>query len=431
MFSLLFLVLAAGCSGPTPPSDSGVEDVAATTARAAPAGVTYTNAYWFGRRGEQVGFTKGDKHVVGDRFVAGPSPDATVVDLEGLYVVPPYGEAHNHSVDGPGTDKAAARYVEQGIFYYKNPNGIAGYTQPMLAEWDKPDTLDVSLAYGGLSVDEGHPETLYKTLIGYGLYANYDAEKLDGEAFFDVGTIELLDAKWPTILANNPDFLKLYLLEHDTPDSDGLSEGVFREIVRRAKAAGLTTTVHVETVQDLALVVDAGADEAAHLPAYNLRIAKDEGLATIPDDLVRKMADTGTVVITTTNVSQGRDYAADDLALVMQRQADNLKRMHAAGVPIAIGSDTFFQTAWDEVKTLRALEAFNDAELLTLWVETPALSIFPNRKIGVLAPGYEASFLALACNPLQDIECSQQIQLGIKQGITLIDAAARELAESP
>ena len=115
----------------------------------------------------------------------------------------------------------------------------------------------------------------------------------------------------------------------------------------------------------------------------------------------------------------------------MQRQADNLKRMHAAGVPIAIGSDTFFQTAWDEVKTLRALAAFTDAELLTLWVETPALSIFPNRKIGVLAPGYEASFLALACNPLQDIECSQQIQLGIKQGITLIDAAARELAESP
>ena len=236
-------------------------------------------------RGKQ--FYQGRQTIVGIALLP-TSPDATVVDLEGLYVVPPYGEAHNHSVDGPGTDKAAARYVEQGIFYYKNPNGIAGYTQPMLAEWDKPDTLDVSLAYGGLSVDEGHPETLYKTLIGYGLYANYDAEKLDGEAFFDVGTIELLDAKWPTILANNPDFLKLYLLEHDTPDSNGGGR-VSRD--REARQGGRADDDHVETVQDLALVVDAGADEAAHLPAYNLRIAKDEGLATIPDDLVRKMAD--------------------------------------------------------------------------------------------------------------------------------------------
>jgi imidazolonepropionase-like amidohydrolase len=51
-----------------------------------------------------------------------------------------------------------------------------------------------------------------------------------------------------------------------------------------------------------------------------------------------------------------------------------------------------------------------------LWsVATPA-AIFPDRKIGRFEEGYEASFLALAGNPLDDFEAVQAIVLRVKQG---------------
>jgi len=178
--------------------------------------------------------------------------------------------------------------------------------------------------------------------------------------------------------------------------------------------------VHVETVQDLALAVDAGAHEAAHLPAYNLRFAKDETASRIPDQLIAKMAETGFVTTTTTHVSARRNYSPEDYKIVADRQADNLSRMYAAGAPIAVGSDTFFETVSNEIETLRSFDIFTDSQLLRLWVETPKLSIFPERAIGSLAPGYEASFLAMSCNPAEDLACTKKIDRYHKQGVDLV-----------
>ena len=55
------------------------------------------------------------------------------MDLEDLFIVPPFGEAHNHNVE-PGTaDTMVPRYLREGIFYIKNPNSIAEEL-PKLAE---------------------------------------------------------------------------------------------------------------------------------------------------------------------------------------------------------------------------------------------------------------------------------------------------------
>ena len=96
--------------------------------------------------------------------------------------------------------------------------------------------------------------------------------------------------------------------------------------------------------------------------------------------------------------------------------------MKAAGVSIAIGSDSYFQTAWNEIQSLKALQVFADEELLALWIRTPALSIFPGRAIGSLEPGYEASFLALDCDPTVRIACAIEIRHRVKGGQSL-DAA--------
>lgn len=339
---VLSLVLTVGCTFESPTDVTLSAELGQLTARINPeAGPTvYANGLWYTEAGDSIRFVAGERYADNGVFVAKRPDDATVIDLGGAVVVPPFGEAHNHSVDGPGTEAASEKYLAEGVFYYKNPNSIYSFTEPMLDHWAGPDTLDVSFSYGGLSRDEGHPEPLYRMLLGFGMYSDTGADDLDGNAFHDVTTIEKLDDKWERILATGPEFLKLYLLQHDTADSTGLSEGVFREVVRRATARGLRTTVHIETVQDLALAVDAGATEAAHLPAYDLSIAKDPERSRIPDALIAKMASQGFIVVATTNVAQGREYSEKDLKIVTDRQADNLLRMKAAGVAIAVGSDS-------------------------------------------------------------------------------------------
>lgn len=50
------------------------------------------------------------------------------VDLSDLYVVPPFGEAHNHNVEGPWNVQAVAqRYLQDGVFYVKNPNDVRDF----------------------------------------------------------------------------------------------------------------------------------------------------------------------------------------------------------------------------------------------------------------------------------------------------------------
>ena len=58
-----------------------------------------------------------------------------------------------------------------------------------------------------------------------------------------------------------------------------------------------------------------------------------------------------------------------------------------------------------------------------LWIRSPGLSIFPERAIGALEPGYEASFLALDCDPTAKIDCAIEIRHRVKSGQPL-DARA-------
>lgn len=376
----------------------------------------YKNGSWLT---EDMRFVAGDRYSENGVFVEKKPEGAIIIDLAGKFMIPPFGDAHSHSVDQDGTQDTAKKFMKEGVFYYKNLTSVDDYTRPMLDYWQQADTLDISFALAGLSKDEGHPEALYKRLSSYGMYPDIAPDDFEGRVFFDVDTIEELDAKWDKILSRNPDVLKLYLLEHGTDESDGLTESAFREIVRRANEIGLRTSVHIETVPDLALAVDAGASEAAHLPAYNLKYAKDDRQADIPDDLMAKMAAQGFILQTTLLPSARREYSSEDYETIADRQINNLSRAYESGVPIVIGSDAFYETTAKEIEILRELEIFDDHALLKIWIDTPIVSIFPKRAIGQLSPGFEASFLGLDCNPVADFECSGQISVYHKQGMVL------------
>ncbi len=102
-------------------------------------------------------------------------------------------------------------------------------------------------------------------------------------------------------------------------------------------------------------------------------------------------------------------------------------------VTVVIGSDQFRRTAAFEAEALAEFGVFDNLQLLTMWsVDTPRM-IFPNRKIGYFRDGYEASFLVLDDNSLDDFRNAQRIVLRVKQGRTIapnrgVPAGTRRIA---
>ena len=113
-----------------------------------------------------------------------------------------------------------------------------------------------------------------------------------------------------------------------------------------------------------------------------------------------------------------RDPAGTERAIATVYRP-SLARLKAHGAPILIGSDQFRGTAVQEIEMLRRLDLFSNLELLRMWSKATPQSIFPGRKIGELRDGYEASFLVLDGNPLDDFTATTRIALRIKQGIHL------------
>ena len=71
----------------------------------------------------------------------------------------------------------------------------------------------------------------------------------------------------------------------------------------------------------------------------------------------------------------------------------NLRHLKNAGVPPAVGSDTMPGAGvLAEIQFLKETDVFSNLELLKIWSETTPKMIFPQRKIGALKEGYEATF---------------------------------------
>jgi hypothetical protein len=392
-------------------------------------------------------FTKGN-WFDGQKFVAGtfysvqgtltrkkPAQIDRVFDLTGKYVVPPFGEAHNHNLDWTSDEQFARlnrMYLEAGVFYVKNPNSLLRSKQPTLERINTPTSVDGVLSLGGLTGSGGHPIEIVIPQRGF--------KPGDGEGgfYYVIDNVSDLEKKWPTIKAAKPDFIKTYLLyseEYAKRKDDkaydgwkGLDPAILLKIVRLAHRDGLRVSTHVETVTDFHNALIAGVDEINHTPGFRPDrndMANYKNLAPyeISEADARLAGQKHTVVVTTMGetIEQTFNEKFDETPRLAVRKMliHNLQILHQHGVPIAIGSDSFRETSQPEALRLHKLQAFDNLTLLKMWCETTAATIFPQRKIGHLKEGYEASFLVLGGDPLQDFNNVKQIELRIKQGVPL------------
>ena len=408
--ALLSGVLIAGaCSQPAPSSPV----------------VAYKNGRWF----MGAAFEARTMYVQGDRFIERPERIDSVVDLGGGYVVPPFGEGHNHNVDPTRVDALIRTYMQAGVFYVLNPNSLP-QTRDDLAGWlNRPEAPDVIFANGGITGPGGHPVGIVQRNVTRGVWTDAEGE---GAFLFSVANATDLERAWPALLASSPDFVKVYLLyseEYDARLADpatigwrGLDPDLIPDVVQRAREAGLRVVAHVETAADFRVAVVAGVDQVVHMPGFrgdeNTTLS-DPSRYQISEADAQTAGHTGIVVVTT--LAALAEYATERRDTAFRATVDRLNRTNLAvlaehGVAIAIGSDAYDDTSVREALYLATLGVLDHAALLRSWSETTPRAIFPDRQIGRLAPGYEASFIVLDGDPLAHFTNVTRIRTAVKQG---------------
>lgn len=366
-----------------------------------------------------------------------PSAVDTVVDLKQQYIIPPFGEAHNHS---PETDQDLdvfiERYLADGIYYIKNPNSIPFATNKIKSKINHPRSVDVIYANGGLTANGGHPTVLYNYMLGTTYkkaLPGWTTKSFEGEAYYLINSKEELEKKWPFILSQKPGFIKFYLIfseEYEQRKDDTLFNGkkgidpkLAKLITKKVHAAGLKVSAHAETPSDLKVALAAGVDEINHLPGYQVRWRDGytEKYYKLTTKLARSMKRKGVHVDPTYSLLQTeiKPMSNQQREVQMKVQRENLQLLKKYRVPVTVGCDSYNLTAQTEIEYLRKLNIYSNLELLKMWCEVTPAAIFPNRKIAKLQEGYEASFLILSKNPLENFEHAYNISLRVKQGVIL------------
>ena len=424
--ALLILAAAAGASTPAATAASRGEPGQPT--------LELAGGRWF----DGQNFIERNWYAVGGRLTSkAPARVDAKVNLAGRYVIPPFAEAHNHDVQGwylAGI--SASRYLRDGIFYSAqmcaDNESIKGFRRL----FGQPNTVDVLFATACVTASDGHPLGLL--LHDYkqeGIEASVDEIREKSGAFY-IDTPAELDSQWESIAATKTPILKLILVNSEDyaanrkrPEllgKNGLDPALVPEFVRRAHSAGMRVAAHVDTAADFATAVAGGVDIVAHLPGYRFTTDKTAADYRISDAAIAETAGRKVVVITTAVAARHHMKRRPEAAAAIRAtQVDNLRRLTAAGVRLALGSDLVGDgSVLEEFDYLDRLGVIPRATLLRIATTDTPRMLFPDRKIGEFAEGAEASFIAFDANPLEDPSVLRDVKLRFKQGNLLAPAPA-------
>ena len=335
----------------------------------------------------------------------------STMDLQNGYVIPPFAEAHTHQfMDVMNYREQIDDFLAKGIFYAKNLNSIPRFTVRIRPLINIPTSIDIAFANGGLTATGGHPVEMFDQLAN-GMLPGVTPSDMPGQAYFIIDDENDLTKKWSAILAGKPDFIKTYLEhseEYELRKNDakyfgkkGLNPKLLAAIVTRAHRDKLRVSVHIATARDFHNAVTAGVDEIAHLPLERI------------DTADAKLAVARKIFVVTTTLGHRETAGIQDLDEINRY---NLKLLYKTGVGIALGTDNMPSGVVEEAENIYRLKVFDNLTLIKLWTENTPRTIFPNRKIGLLKDGYEASFLVLRGDPIKDFSNVRKIDIRYKQG---------------
>lgn len=202
--------------------------------------------------------------------------------------------------------------------------------------------------------------------------------------------------------ANGAGAVKLYLLNHDTAKSNGLSGEAFDAAAAEAKRQKLRALVHVESAADFRRAVRAGVAGIVHTPYAQPSTALPAAnyLLTAADAAAARAAG---VVVPTLNPPLAT-LDGEKLAAVRDVQRRNLLLLRDAGVPLALGADSQSSDMHDELTPLRGFTLFDGAAVLRMATAHGARLTWGDRRVSALEPGLRGVGPRLVPEPDRHLE---------------------------
>lgn len=398
---------------------------AASWAQTAGKNYEFRNGQWF----------DGDTFVTGTWYVSNgmlskkaPSKVDSVIDLTDKWVVPPFGDANCASVaDNPNGSNVLKMYLNEGVFYLQIMGNTREGRSAAEAMTNKPGAPDAVFANGGITCSLGYPFIRYegpangiKNPNMWGL--NYEflktSSKMLGDGYWFIDNKTALDANWEKIKAQKPALISIYLLDvanKGGQESAGLSADMAKNVLKKAHKAGLRVYAYVETAEDLRLGMKLGVDGFANLPGHEWNGVGDGSKYALSDDDIKKLAKKKTPVVALFSHSQTVAGRKDG----PQANIKFLKQLLENGVNLVIGSDDPQRTTHTELNYWYSMGALDNKLVIKVLCENTPKAIFPKRKIGKLDEGYEANFLVLGENPLNNLLKARLPQFKVKQGLII------------
>lgn len=365
---------------------------------------------------------------------------ATRVDLNGKTVMPAIVDTHTHlgwyvvKTNQIGADTyTRANLVDhlQRVAYY----GIAAVQSMGIDPGEigyriranpPPETALFRLAGRGMAMPHAGPGRLYWQPVAYGVTT-------EAEARADVRELA----------AKKVDLVKIWVDDrnHTVPK---LTPPLYRAIIDEAHKNGLRVAAHIYYLDDAKELLRSGVDIFAHL--VRDRDVDDELIAllkqhpnvyaitTLPDrETTEADLQFAAQTVPASQIKRMRGELAAVKPDAAQKaretygiQARNLIKFRAAGVKIAMGTDSSTAVGWNVHQELTDMVAAGMTPAQTIMAATKtAAEMLKLTQLGTIAAGKSADFIVLTANPLDDINNTRKIADVYERGGKLDRAAMR------
>lgn len=371
-------------------------------------------------------------------FVKCPKRGGTEIDLAGLYVTPPFGDAHTHHFDGPFTLEwhiSLAR--DAGVFYAMTMTAPTSGVTQIRDRLDGPGNIDVATSLGGITGPQSHPAEIYEALaLGIRGYDEqvaradeiYASRRASNDAYYVVETEDDVRVQLAKVLAGEPDHIKVFLRHSERYTEDwgkwgpggGINPSLLPLIRQLTTDSDKRLAVAASSISDYRAALRNGADIITHLPCYQDTEAdptsvyydtdtEDECLISIEEaEQAARQDMIGTIIMT--------EWVKDRPQKLVDWEQINILRLSAAGAPLAFASNNYGSTIVPGLIAGVEKGFLPPATTLKIATMDTPNAIFPERKVGCLDIGCEASFIAFAENPLFAFSTISDIQYRVKDG---------------
>ena len=393
--------------------------VDATTAAAQPK-IIRAGRMWDGTR------VLSDVQVVldGDRVVRiidGSEPasqNAEVIDLRNYTLLPGLIDLHTHMTyywdRQPGTRPLAQRRRPAVTVFLAQDNARRTLETGVTTVRDLGASSDTDFAMRDL-IAMGAMQGPRMIVAGQGISAARQATAPNPEA---------MRSATEERIKNGSDWIKVYGSRgsYDSVDTtQTLSFDEMKTIVETSHAAGHKVAIHSYGASGVKDAVRAGADSVEH------------GIE-LDDDTLTEMVKRGTVWVPT--IDHNRYYidakdeygfkaeAIQPLQDYIQKNLEATRRAVKAGVRIGMGSDAVYTMFGQNTRELEwfVKAGMTPEQALATATTTAADLLGMKDRLGRIAPGYTADFVAVDGNPLQTIDALfTGVRVVIKDGKMVVD----------